>query len=157
MRLQVVERFKLIAAVHIFLIRNHQILLLRRFNTGFADGQYSVIAGHLDGNEEVIAAAIREAKEEAGITILPMDIQVVGVMHRRSADERVDFFVRVFEWAGEIRNMEPDKCDELAWFDLDHPPRNMVPYVRRAIENYRRDRWFDSYGWPACDVALGRN
>ena len=48
--------YKLVAAVHLFLIRDGKVLLLRRFNTGYEDGQYSVIAGHLDGDEEATAA-----------------------------------------------------------------------------------------------------
>lgn len=73
-----VERFKLIGAVHLFLIRNQQVLLLRRFNTGYEDGNYSVPAGHLDGGEQIKTAAIREAKEECGIRIAPEDLEVVG-------------------------------------------------------------------------------
>jgi 8-oxo-dGTP diphosphatase len=87
------ERFRLVAAVHIFLVRDGQVLLLRRFNTGYEDGNYSVVAGHLDGGEEVKAAAIREAQEEVGIRIAPQDLRIVGVMHRMSNDERVDFFL----------------------------------------------------------------
>ena len=142
------DRFKLVSAVHIFLIRDGQVLLLRRFNTGYEDGNYSVVAGHLDGGEEVKAAAIREAREEVGIEIAPGDLQVVGVMHRRSDDERVDFFVTATAWAGKITNREPHRCDQLAWFDLDALPENVIPYVRRALDNYRKGKWFDSFGWP---------
>lgn len=141
------ERFKLLATVHLFLIRNAHILLLRRYNTGYADGQYSVVAGHLDGNEEIKVAMIREAKEEAGITISPQDLQVVGVMHRKADDERIDFFLTATSWDGEIVNAEPHKCDELAWYALDALPENVVPYVRKAINNYRQGKWFDSFGW----------
>lgn len=141
------ERFKLVAAVHLFLIRESQILLLRRFNTGYEDGKYSVVAGHLDGQEEVKAAAIREAWEEAGIKLSEEDIQVVGVMHRQSSDERVDFFVTASRWEGEITNQEPDKCDDLSWFPLDALPENTIPYVKKAIENYTNHVWFDSFGW----------
>jgi len=31
--------------------------------------------------------------------------------------------------------------------DLDALPANVIPYVRRAIDNYRAGRWFDSFGW----------
>ncbi|MEO7020433.1 MAG: NUDIX domain-containing protein [Ktedonobacteraceae bacterium] len=142
------HRFKLIGAVHLFLMHDKKILLLRRFNTGYEDGNYSVVAGHLDGDEEIKAAMIREAREEVGIELASGDVQVVGVMHRKSNDERVDFFLAADErWPGELRNCEPDQCDELAWFDLDSLPTNMIPYVRRALANYRAGRWFDSFGW----------
>ncbi len=141
------RRFRLLGAVHLFLLRDGQVLLLRRANTGYEDGNYSVPAGHLDGGEEVIAATVREAFEEAGVRIDPADLQVVGVMHRRSNDERVDFFLAATRWTGTITNAEPHKCDELAWFDLDALPGNVIPYVRRALENMRRGVWFDSFGW----------
>lgn len=140
-------RFRLVAAVHVFLVRGEEVLLLRRCNTGYEDGNYSVVAGHLDGGETVRDAAVRETREEAGITLRPDDIQVVGVMHRRSTEERVDFFVATTEWSGRISNREPHKCDELAWFPFDALPDNTIPYVRRALENYRRGTWFDSFGW----------
>ncbi len=42
--------------VHLLFFRDDKILLIRRFKTGFRDGEYSVPAGHLDGGETVIAA-----------------------------------------------------------------------------------------------------
>ena len=140
-------RFKALVAVHLFLIREEHILLLRRYNTGYADGQYSVIAGHLDGNEEVKTAMIREAWEEAGIEINMSQLQVVGVMHRKADDERMDFFLAATQWTNEIINKEPHKCDELAWYPLDALPYTTIPYIKTAIANYRQGRWFDSFGW----------
>jgi ADP-ribose pyrophosphatase YjhB (NUDIX family) len=141
------KRFTLKSAVHIFLIREQHILLLKRFNTGYEDGNYSVIAGHLDGGEEVKTAAIREAREEARIHLLHRDLAIVGVMHRKATDERIDFFATAATWSGDIINAEPHKCSELAWFVLNHLPENTIPYIRRAIENYQRGIWFDSFGW----------
>ncbi|MBI3158227.1 MAG: NUDIX domain-containing protein [Chloroflexi bacterium] len=141
------SRFILRSAVHLFFVRGGQILLLRRFNTGYEDGKYSVPAGHLEGGEPVLAAAAREAREEVGVQLDAAGLEVVGVMHRRSEDERIDFFVLADDWEGEPTNAEPDKCDDLRWFPLDGLPENVIPYVRRAISNYLRRVPFDSFGW----------
>jgi 8-oxo-dGTP diphosphatase len=91
---------------------------------------------------------VREALEEAGVVLKPEDAQVIHVMNRKSNDERVDFFVVVTGWEGEIQNMEPDKCDDLSWFPLEALPANMIPYVRRGIENYQRGVFYSEFGWP---------
>jgi 8-oxo-dGTP diphosphatase len=133
--------------VHLFLFKGNQILLLRRYQTGYMDGHYSVPAGHLDGKETVRMAGTREALEEIGVRINPAEMVFAGVFHRHEDDERVDFFVHVRNWSGEPVNAEPGKCDELLWADLDNLPENTVPYVRRGIENFRAGIPFEEYGW----------
>lgn len=83
----------IIGEVYLFLRHEGRVLLSRRFQTGYEDGKYSVPAGHMEGNEEVRAALIREAREEIGIELALDDLAVVGVMHSRSDSERVSFFV----------------------------------------------------------------
>lgn len=142
------ERFRMPCAVHVLLLRGGEVLLLRRAHTGYQDGNFSTIAGHLDGGEEVLAAAVREAREEAGITLDPAELRMVEVMHNRDDDsEYIDFFVAAARWEGTIVNAEPHKCAELAWHSLDNLPPNTIPYVRRALENYQRGVWFASFGW----------
>jgi 8-oxo-dGTP pyrophosphatase MutT (NUDIX family) len=133
--------------VHLFLFRENQILLSRRFNTGFRDGEYSVPAGHLDGNETVLAAAAREAEEEIGVQIEAKDTVFSSVMHRIEGDERIDFFVNVRKWLGEPFNAEPEKCDDLRWVDINQLPANIVPYVRQALQNHLSGLHFDEYGF----------
>ena len=133
--------------VHLFFFRDNKVLLLRRFNTGFRDGEYSVPAGHLDGGETVIAAAAREAEEEIGVQIEPRETVFSSVMHRIEGDERVDFFVYVQKWKGEPFNAEPDKCDDLCWVDIDQLPSNTVPYVRQALGNHLSGIQFDEHGF----------
>lgn len=60
------ERFKLVTAVHLILIEDKKILLQKRYNTGYEDGNYSIVAGHIDGNESVIKAMQREALKNKG-------------------------------------------------------------------------------------------
>ena len=133
--------------VHLFFFRENQILLSRRFNTGYRDGEHSVPAGHLDGDETVRAAAAREAEEEIGVRIEADDIHFSSVMHRIEGDERVDFFVHIQKWEGEPFNAEPDKCDELRWCDVDALPVNIIPYVKQAIQNFKDGVAFEEFGW----------
>ena len=133
--------------VHLLFFRGNQVLLLRRFNTGYRDGEYSIPAGHLDGNETIVAAAAREAEEETGVRIELGAINFSSVMHRLEGDERVDFFVHVQEWNGEPVNAETDKCDEVRWVDINDLPSNTIPYVRRAVQNHLNHIEFDEFGW----------
>jgi len=139
-------RAKFPVTVHLLFFRDEQILLLRRFNTGYADGQYSIPSGHLDGGETVMAAAAREAEEEVGVKIEKDDLTFSTVMHRMEEDERVDFFIYVHQWQGEPFNAEPDKCDDLRWVDVYQLPVNTVPYVRQALENHLARIQFDEFG-----------
>jgi len=75
-------RTKFPVTVHLLFFRDDQILVLRRFNTGYADGQYSVPAGHLDGGETVMEAAAREAEEEVGVKLDQLEMVFSTVMHR---------------------------------------------------------------------------
>ncbi len=144
------ERFKIIPVSHLILIRDNKILLSRRFNTGYEDGNYSVVAGHLDGNETFTAAMMREAKEEAGIDIAAEDLEVIHVMHRKSppeTNERIDLFLKASKWKGELKIMEPDKCDDLKWFPIDDLPANIVPYIKHAILNIKKEIFYSEFGW----------
>lgn len=140
------QRFRVPVAVHMLLMRDTDVLLLRRFNTGYEDGKLSVPAGHLDGNESVIEAGIREAWEETGIRIGPTDIRIVQVMHRFAEEERIDYFLTASTWEGEIINSEPEKCDLLAWFPVDDLPGNTIPYVAYGIQCWRDNVNFPQYG-----------
>jgi ADP-ribose pyrophosphatase YjhB (NUDIX family)/deoxycytidylate deaminase len=142
------ERFKITPAVYLVLIKDNKILLSRRYNTGFHDGDYSLPAGHLDGNEPLLQAMIREADEEIGIKLSPENLELVHAIHRKMpTEERVSFFFRADDWEGEPKIMEPEKCDGLDWFDLDNLPDNLIPYVRQAIDNLKENKSYSEDGW----------
>jgi len=133
--------------VHMLFLRENQILLIRRYQTGYMDGCYGVPAGHLDGGEPLRMAAVRESREEVGVRIEPADILFASVFHRLDGDERVDFFVQVRAWSGDPFNAEPGKCDDIRWADVNNLPENTIPYVRRGIENFRAGVMFEEFGW----------
>lgn len=132
-------------SVHVFFKRGDLVLMVRRRGTGFCDGMHSVPAGHVMQSESILEAAAREAKEEVGVEISSSDLAVVGVMHRRAVEARIDFFITAEHWAGEPRNMEPDKCDEVAWFSKSDLPVDTIPYVHRALLIAEPAPWFEEY------------
>lgn len=142
-----VSRFKMIASSYPFYVRDGKILLSRRKNTGYADGMYSLPAGHVEDGESLTTCVVREAKEEIGVTIDPLDLQLVHTMHRFETDIRMDFFFIVHKWSGEPTNCEPEKCDDLEWFAVSALPTNIVPYIRAAIENWEKGIIYSERGW----------
>ena len=58
----ITKRFRTTPEPRLVLFRDHEtLLLLRRFNSGYANGQFSVVAGHFGGNKTECEACVREA------------------------------------------------------------------------------------------------
>ena len=80
-------------AVHLFLLKDKRVLLVKRANTGFKDQEWSVPAGRLETGESILRAAVREAKEEVNARVRIKDISVPLVMcHQDKRGERLYFF-----------------------------------------------------------------
>jgi 8-oxo-dGTP diphosphatase len=135
--------------VHLILLRDRQVLLLRRANTGFGDGAWSVPGGSLDDGETLPAAAAREALEETGVTLDPDDLAFAHLCHHADPDglARIGVFFTARRWAGEPVNAEPHLCSELAWHDLDDLPGDTVSYIRAGLAAYRKGATFSLDSW----------
>jgi 8-oxo-dGTP pyrophosphatase MutT (NUDIX family) len=140
------ERHKVFVACYLFLKKGSEVLLLRRYNTGYQDGNYTMVSGHIEEGESAIAAMKREAMEEAGIDINPHNLRVVHVEERKGADrEYVDFYLTASEWRGEPKNMEPNKCDDLGWFEIDKLPKNIIGYIPIVIKKIENGEIYSEY------------
>lgn len=147
------ERFRPRAAVYLLLIKDEKILLMRRYKTGWNDGNYSLASGHIDGNEPAEQAMLREAKEEIGITIPLENLRFAHVSHRFAPDvEYIDFYFTADAWEGEPYNAEPNKCDEVAWYDLDALPENIIPNVQDVLEHYAQNQPYSVFGWESASA-----
>jgi 8-oxo-dGTP diphosphatase len=132
--------------VHLLLERGGEVLLMRRAGTGFFDGLYSLPGGHVEPGESLFQTAIREAAEELGIRLEGLSLRAVGVIHRLSDTNRIDFFVRAGRWAGEPGIAEPHKCDALGWFPRSQLPAPVVPYIAEALAR-SAEPWVLELGW----------
>ena len=139
-------RHTVYVAVFAIVIRDGEVLLLRRHNTGYRDGQYGLPAGHLEVGENVENAVVRELFEETTLHAEPDDVEIKHVSHNRDGDEYVNFFGRVDKWHGEPRNSEPQKCDDIRWFSLNALPENTIPYVEDTLLHIEKGVVFSR--WP---------
>ncbi|WP_185680994.1 NUDIX hydrolase [Parvibaculum sedimenti] len=142
------ERFRLSVSVFAVLRREDQVLLIRRANTGWLDGLFSVPAGAMDGDEPAALAVIREASEEASVSIDPDNIRLAHTLHcRTEGDEWLGLFFEVFAWDGTPKIGEPDKHSDLTWAPISALPNDLVPYVRQALTCISSDIAYSAYGW----------
>lgn len=141
------ERFKMPVAVHLLLIQDDKILLIKRFNTGYCDNMFSLPAGHVEKGENVRDAMIRETKEEINIDV-SKKLKIIQVMNRKGTDqERIDYFFLAKKWKGIINNNEPNKCSLIKWVNIDKLPKNTIPYAKYAIEMYLKKEKFTMFDW----------
>lgn len=141
------DRYKSCVDLHLIL-RDDQgrVLLGERRNTGFMDGAFHFIAGHLEDGEPASRGVLREALEEAGISIAPEDIKLVHVMHHYTNSGRVAFFYEAIRWSGEVTNREEDKCAGWQWFATDALPE-MIPYAAEALTHIGKGVFESERGW----------
>lgn len=149
------ERFLTKSAVILMLIRDtvngEEILLQRRKNTGYMDGYYDLSAsGHVEKDEPMTKALIREANEEIGIDINEKDIEFVTMMHTNTPETNQIYyngFFKVTKYNGEVKVNEPTKCEEIKWFNLNNLPENILQDRVEALNNYINSIKYSEFGW----------
>ena len=143
------KKHVLVPAGYAILKDGNKILMSRRFQTGYEDGKYSFPAGHVDFGETFTDCCVRELKEEIGVEIDKKDLQLCHIMQRYSSgsakENRIDVFYFIEKWGGEIKNLEPEKCDDLSWFEMDNLPTNTIPYIKKLFENIKNGILFSEY------------
>ncbi len=136
----VTDRFVVVPAAYVFFLRGDEVLLQLRQGTGFMDGHWAAAAaGHVERGETAYAAARREAAEEIGVADVELEF-VTSMQRTLSAeliDERIDFFFTARSWSGAPHIMEPTKCAELAWWNLDALPDPVVPHELVVLRGLR--------------------
>lgn len=143
------ERYKTPSAVFPLFFKNNQVLLQKRQNTGYMDGYYDFAAsGHVELNESMTEALIREVKEELAVDIPKDKVEFGTFMHKFEAG--VVYYNAFFVIQGDAYNFkinEPEKCSELKWADINHLPQNLILDRRLALQNIFEKVPYSEFGW----------
>ena len=109
--------------VGIIIIQDNKTLLLKR-NGSHGQGSWAFVGGHLEFNETLEDCAKREAKEEAGIVLKNVKpVAFTNDFFKKENKHYITLFVTAEIKSGVIKNMEPEKCEELKWFSWDNFPK----------------------------------
>ena len=142
------EPFKTYSAVFPLILNTDEqgtkILLHRRQNTGYQDGRWDIAgSGHVDEGETAKAAVIRECREEIGIEVEYHDVTFVHLSHRLSPDRiYYDIYFVIDRYAGTPTIMEPEKCSDLSWLDIDNLPGDIIDCRKTVIREFRNKSYY---------------
>jgi len=133
------ERHLIYSAVYGILRKNNKVFLMRRFNTGYKDGFLMLPAGHIEKDELPRETMLRELKEETGVICDIESIIGAHAMHRVSDSNRtyVDYYFEISKYEGEPENKEPEKCDQVGWYDEENLPDNTLLHVKTALKHIK--------------------
>ena len=127
--------------------KENKICLLRRFNTGWNDGKYAVMGGHVEDGEDPVNAVIREAKEELGITVEKENLTQVFTLG--CSPDHIYIYFKCNKYLGDAKINEPDQCDDVQFFDINNLPTNIIEQDKLALDCIynKKDITYASYGY----------
>jgi len=147
------KKYRTLSAVMLMLSRinengEEEILLQKRMNTGYMDGYWDFSAsGHVEDNEPMRMATVREAKEEIGIDVKIEDLEPMTVIHKNTGKIYYNGYFKATKWKGEPIVNEPEKCEEIKWFKIKDLPENVIEDRVQAIKNYQNNICYSEFGW----------
>jgi 8-oxo-dGTP diphosphatase len=142
------QRYLMSSTVFIVLRQGRDFCAIKRMNTGWMDGCYSLPAGRVEEGETLLEAACREAFEEIGVRVESRDLRLEHTLHCKTLGESWigHFFVTAI-WNGTPTICEPDKHGDLNWFPFHAIPEDFVSYVRIALTGLANGEPFSTYGF----------
>lgn len=130
-------------AVGIFIINNDGKVFLskRSQNATNERGSWEIPGGKVNFGETLENAAIREAKEEYDIDIeitkqFPAQNHIILNEHQHWVP--TSFLCKILG-NKPPKIMEPDKCDEIGWFDFNNLPEPLSIITKMDISEFQKN------------------
>ena len=116
-------------------------LTLRNKNCRSMHGLWALPGGAAEDGEFPSQTAIREVKEEIGLIIHDPFLRMDTIL---DADDGWWYNI-CYECSlnqdennmGDLINLEPDKFDDVNWFDINNLPENTAEFVKQIVEYYK--------------------
>ena len=117
-------------------VRDGKILMVRRAEGDYLAGNYELPGGGVDENETIAEGAIREVKEETGLTVSKIVTTFAGFDYstdRKPHVRQINFIVEVN--AGEVI-LDPKEHDDFIWVDAHNlKDVKMSTNMHHCVEN----------------------
>src|SRR5512143_3868259 len=111
------QRYAVIPRTLVFLTRADRVLLLRGAPTKrIWANKYNGIGGHIERDEDVYSAALREVREETGLEVA--DLRLVGLINI-DGDQPAGIMLFVFTAESRSGNPSPSEEGTLEWIHRD--------------------------------------
>lgn len=128
--------------VAVFVFKNSSFPMLKRKGS-HGQGQWAIPGGKLEFGESIEHCASRECLEELGIEI--QELKILGITNDIfTAEGRhyITIWIAANHKKGEPSIMEPEKCSEIGWFDLENLPKPLFLPLENIIGT---PLWYRAY------------
>jgi ADP-ribose pyrophosphatase YjhB (NUDIX family) len=136
----------LIFAVRLILEDRGNMLFLEQ--TKKQGGRYTLIGGNVEEEEFAREALAREVVEEAGIQVLPENMQLVHVLHRhklKKGETSLVLYFKANKFKGQPESMEPKKFKHAIWLPLSHLPNNISGSTRHVLDCIQQNMIYSEF------------
>jgi 8-oxo-dGTP diphosphatase len=126
---------------NVVVVKGGKVLMGKRKNiTG--EGTWGIPGGHLEIDENLIDGATRELMEEIGVEVGREALEFLSVTESNRQEKahyvQVNFVLKDFE--GEVKNMEPEKCEEWKFVDpKDESIEIFAPHIN-ILKSYLENK-----------------
>jgi 8-oxo-dGTP diphosphatase len=120
--------------VGVCVIKDGKVLFGKRKNA-HGEGSWCFPGGHLEWNESIEECAKREVLEETWLSIKDLRFgPYTNDIFEKENKHYVTLFVIADYDSGELKLMEPEKCERWNWFDWKKLPRPLFLPVQNLLK-----------------------
>ncbi|MBP6060548.1 MAG: NUDIX domain-containing protein [Candidatus Pacebacteria bacterium] len=131
--------------VGVIIVNQDGQVLVGKRKGSFAQ-KWAFPGGSVEMGHTFEATAIREIKEETNLDILdPKVIAVVNGLetYKEEGKHYVSVILLARKYSGELKIMEPEKCEEFIWVDIHKLPEPLFDASRWAAECYLKNSFYE--------------